>query len=144
MDIIVEVCLYEQFFPIMRNDFCGRGMRFNKNKKKNLTFNNIDYIWYIFLGFGVHFCIDKSLLYKNFEVLRLFFKIVFNNEKNDIFKLWRPFANGLLNLETPVRSTFVINLIINEKGLLHFFTETDQNRAFSIKQKKIPKSLRNC
>ena len=78
MDIIVEVSLYEQFFPSMWNDFCRRGMIYNK---KNLTFNNIDNIWYIFLGLGVHFYIDKSLLYKNFEVLRLFFKIVFNNKK---------------------------------------------------------------
>ena len=54
MNIIVEVSLYEQFFPIMRNDFCRRGMIYNKNKK-NLTFNNVDNIWYIFLGFGVHF-----------------------------------------------------------------------------------------
>ena len=43
MDIIVEVSLHEQFFPIMRNDFCRRGMICNKNKRK-LTFNNIDNI----------------------------------------------------------------------------------------------------
>ena len=62
-------------------------------KKKNSTFNKADSKRYIFLGFGVQFCIDKSLLYKNFEDLSAIFQKDIYNDKNDIFQLWRQFTN---------------------------------------------------
>ena len=62
MDIKIEECLYtNNFFPLWEMIFVVVPWFAIEDKKKNN-------IRCIFLDFGVHFCIDKSLLYKNLEV----------------------------------------------------------------------------
>ena len=86
MDIRIKEFLYaKNFSPLWEMIFVDMAW-FAIKTKKNLTFNIIDNIRYIFLDFGVHFYIDKSMLYKNFEVLSAIFQKDVINEKNYIFQ----------------------------------------------------------